>query len=221
MPLLHDFMPLHDGATKRFRKLDRNFLADNQYLIEHAGRILTNSNFTAKELGSFVEKGMLPKPRGPVNVVQLVHHCPQGTEASEISIPSQPYLLTVALNLGRKNMEVVLEAFRQMRADGKPLPHLVIAGSHRKRLRRYASRPAFRDIQDKLIFIDNPNQTDLVKLYKGALALVMPSRLEGWACQPVKRSGAARLQSARQQKHCRRSAGIWRFTSSLMMLLNW
>lgn len=180
VPLLHDFMPLHDGATKRFLKLDRNFLADNQYLIEHAGRILTNSNFTSKELGSFVEKGMLPTPRGPVNVVQLVHHCPDGTEASEISVPTEPYLLTVALNRGRKNIEVVLEALRQMQADGKPVPQLVIAGAHRKRLRRYASRPAFRDIQDQLIFIDNPNQTDLVKLYKRALALVMPSKLEGW-----------------------------------------
>jgi glycosyltransferase involved in cell wall biosynthesis len=180
VPLLHDFMPLHEGATKRFRKLDRNFLVDNQYLIEHAGRILTNSNFTATELGSFVQKGMLPKPRGPVNVVQLVHHCPDGTEASEITVPSEPYLLTVALNLGRKNIEVVLDALRQMHADGKPVPQLVIAGSHRKRMRRYALKPAFSDIQDRLVFVDNPNQTDLVKLYKGALALVMPSKLEGW-----------------------------------------
>lgn len=180
VPLLHDFMPLHDGATKRFRKLDRNFLADNRFLIEQASQILTNSNFTAKELKSFVGKGMLPKARGPVNVVQLVHHCPEGTEASEISVPSEPYLLTVALNLGRKNIEVVLDALRQMQADGQPVPQLVIAGSHRKRLRRYASRPTFRDIRDKLVFIDSPNQTDLVKLYKGALALVMPSKLEGW-----------------------------------------
>lgn len=180
VPLLHDFMPLHDRATKRFRKLDHNFLADNQYLIEHAGRILTNSNFTAKELGSFVERGMLPEPRGPVNVVQLVHHCPDGIEAPEISLPAGPYLLTVALNLGRKNIEVVLEALRQMHVDGKAVPQLVIAGSHRKRVRRYAFKPVFRGIQDKLIFIDNPNQTDLVRLYKGALALVMPSKLEGW-----------------------------------------
>lgn len=180
VPLLHDFMPLHDGATKRFRKLDRNFLADNRFLIEQASKILTNSNFTAKELQSFVENGMLPKPRGPVNVVQLVHHCPEGTEPSEISVPTEPYILTVALNLGRKNIEVVLEALRQLHANGKPVPQLVIAGSHRKRLRRYASRPIFRGIQDKLIFIDNPNQTDLVRLYKGALALVMPSKLEGW-----------------------------------------
>ena len=93
---------------------------------------------------------------------------------------TETYLLTVALNLGRKNIEVVLEALRQMQADGKPVPQLVIAGSHRKRLRRYASRAVFGGIQDKLTFIDNPNQTDLVKLYKGALALVMPSRLEGW-----------------------------------------
>ncbi|MGC4410993.1 glycosyltransferase family 1 protein (plasmid) [Rhizobium rosettiformans] len=180
VPLLHDFMPLHDGATKRFRKLDRNFLADNCFLIERAGQILTNSNFTAKELQSFVDKGMLPRPRGPANVVQLVHHCPDGIEPSEISIPAEPYILTVALNLGRKNIEVVLEALRQLRANGKLVPQLVIAGSHRKRLRRYASRSEFHAIQDRLIFIDNPNQTDLVKLYKGALALVMPSKLEGW-----------------------------------------
>lgn len=180
IPLLHDFMPLHDGATKRFRKLDRNFLADNRFLIEQSSQILTNSNFTAKELQSFVDKGMLPRPRGRVNVVQLVHHCPDGTEASEISIPTEPYILTVALNLGRKNIEVVLEALRQLHASEKPVPQLVIAGSHRKRLRRYASRPEFHAIQDRLIFIDNPNQTDLVKLYKGALALVMPSKLEGW-----------------------------------------
>lgn len=180
VPLLHDFMPLHDGATKRFRKLDRNFLADNRFLIGQASQILTNSNFTAKELQSFVEKDMLPKPRGPVSVVQLVHHCPEGTEPSEVSVPTEPYILTVALNLGRKNIEVVLAALRRLHADGKPVPQLVIAGSHRKRLRRYASRPEFQSIQDRLIFIDNPNQTDLVRLYKGTLALVMPSKLEGW-----------------------------------------
>lgn len=180
VPLVHDFMPLHVGATKRFRKIDRNFLADNQFLIERANRILTNSNFTAKELCSFVGKGVLPKPRGPVDVVQLVHHCPEGTESSEISIPAGPYILTVALNLGRKNIEVVLEAMRILEAEGKSIPHLVIAGSHRKRLRRYTSRPVFQAIQQRLIFIDNPNQTDLVKLYKGALALIMPSKLEGW-----------------------------------------
>lgn len=180
VPFLHDFMPLHDRATKRFRKLDRNFLVDNQYLIEHAGRILTNSNFTAKELKRFVEKGMLPQPCVPVDVVQLAHHCPDGTEASEIAVPTEPYLLTVALNLGRKNIEVVLEAFLQMQAADRPVPQLVIAGSHRKRLRRYASKTVFQGIHDKLIFIDNPNQTDLVKLYKGAIAVVMPSKLEGW-----------------------------------------
>lgn len=180
VPLLHDFMPLHDGATKRFRKIDRNFLSDNRFLIEHSTQILTNSKFTAKELESFVEKRMLPAPRSSVHVVQLVHHCPDGTETSELVIPEEPYILTVALNLGRKNIEVVLEALRLLEEGSGPVPRLVIAGTHRKRLRRYASRAKFRDIQDKILFIDNPNQTDIVKLYKGALALVMPSKLEGW-----------------------------------------
>jgi len=180
VPLLHDFMPLHDGATKRFRKIDRNFLRDNQFLIKHGNKLLANSRFTAKELASFVAKDILPEPRGPVTVVPLVHHCPDGTEPSEIAVPAEPYFLTVALNLGRKNIEVVLEAMRRLKVCGHPVPHLVIAGSYRKRLRQHVKRPAFSDIKDRLVFIDNPNQTDLVKLYKGALALVMPSKLEGW-----------------------------------------
>lgn len=180
VPLLHDFMPLHAGATKRFRKIDRNFLIDNRFLIKEASHILTNSKFTAKELQMFADNGTLPRPRGPVTVVQLVHQCPEGTEQEEITLPSERYLLTVGLNVGRKNIEVVLEALRVLQAQRKTVPQLVIAGSRRKRVRRYASRRKFHAIQDRLIFIDDPNQTDLVRLYKAAFALVMPSKLEGW-----------------------------------------
>jgi glycosyltransferase involved in cell wall biosynthesis len=97
----------------------------------------------------------------------------------------------------------VLEALRLLKTDGRAVPQLIIAGSHRKRLRQYAKRPAFKDIQDRLIFIDNPNQTDLVKLYNGALALVMPSKLEGgglpagdalWCSTPAICSTAEALQ---------------------------
>lgn len=180
VPLLHDFMPLHDWATKRFRKFDRNFLHDNQFLLGEASHILTNSRFTAKELDAFVEKGLLPAPCGSVTVVPLVHHCPTGSEDPEINLPAQPFILTVGLNLGRKNIEVVLEAMRRLETTGHAVPPLVIAGSHRKRVRRYVRKPSFQGIQDRLVFIDNPNQTDLVRLYQGALALVMPSKLEGW-----------------------------------------
>ena len=39
---------------------------------------------------------------------------------------------------------------------------------------------AYSPIRDCVLFFPNPNQTDLVRLYENALALVLPSRLEGW-----------------------------------------
>jgi len=179
VPLLHDFMPLHRGATKRFRRFDRNFLHDNRFVIEHSKLILTNSEFTHEELKRFAEVGTLPKP-GPVVAIPLVHHCPDGVEAPEIDLPTEPYLLTVGLNLGRKNIEVVLEALLRMKKQGLPVPPLVIAGALRRRLQRYVEQPSLQPIRDRIVFAKNPNQTDLVRLYTNALALVIPSRIEGW-----------------------------------------
>ncbi|MBB5041091.1 glycosyltransferase family 4 protein [Shinella fusca] len=179
VPLLHDFMPLHRGATKRFRRFDRNFLHDNRFVIERSKLVLTNSEFTLEELGRFAGTGMLPKP-GPVVAIPLVHHCPDGVEAQEIDLPSEPYLLTVGLNLGRKNIEVVLEALLRMKKRGLHVPPLVVAGALRKRLQNYVDQPSLQPIRDRIVFAKNPNQTDLVRLYTHALALVIPSRIEGW-----------------------------------------
>lgn len=179
VPLAHDFMPLHNGATKRFRRFDRNFINDNRHLIAQSDLVLTNSVFTRDELDRFATAGMLPRPRA-VAAIPLVHECPPGVEAPEIALPPSPYLLTVGLNLGRKNVEVVLNALLAMAMAGKSVPHLVLAGAHRKRLKRHVERSALQPIRDRIIFINNPNQTDLVRLYENALALVIPSRIEGW-----------------------------------------
>ena len=179
VPLVHDFMPLHNGATKRFRRFDRNFLNDNRYLIVRSDLILTNSEFTREELDRFAASGMLPKP-GPVTAIPLVHECPLGVEPAEIDLPPSPYLLTVGLNLGRKNVEIVLNALLLLASQGKSVPHVVLAGAHRKRLKRYVGRAELQPIRERIVFVNNPNQTDLVRLYKNALALVIPSRIEGW-----------------------------------------
>lgn len=177
--LFHDFMPLHRIGAKRFRRFDQNFLKDNHYVIQNTNLVLTNSRFTQKELIHFADAGILPQP-GPVTAIPLVHECPQGHENEEITLPQRPYLLTVGLNLGRKNIEVVLEALRRMNQQGLRIPNLAIAGANRKRLRRYVERKEFAGIRDRITFFSNPNQTDLVRLYKNALSLIIPSYIEGW-----------------------------------------
>ncbi len=177
--LVHDFMPLHRRMTKRFRQFDKNFLYDNRFAIDQSSLVVANSQFTADDLKQFNACGMLPKPK-QLAVVPLVQECPEGFETSEISLPSRPYLLTVGLNLGRKNIEVVFEALLRLKQRGKVVPILVVAGAVRKRLRRYIENKKFAPIRDCIFPVSNPNQTDLVRLYSGALALVIPSRMEGW-----------------------------------------
>ena len=64
--------------------------------------------------------------------------------------------------------------------QGRPVPHLVLAGAHRKRAEQYINLPEHSLIRDKIHVVLNPNQSELRNLYKNALALVIPSKMEGW-----------------------------------------
>ena len=179
VPLLHDFMPLHRFSEKRFRRFDRNFLIDNRFVLEASKLVLTNSDFTLQELHRFSAKGMLPSPP-PAVAVPFVQYCTAGTESAEVELPPRPYVLTVGSNLGRKNIEVVIKALTLLHERDGDAPGLVVAGAMRKRLSRYLAHPRHAKLREHVRFVVNPNQTDLVRLYENALALVMPSRIEGW-----------------------------------------
>ncbi|WLR96177.1 hypothetical protein [Shinella sumterensis] len=167
VPLLYDFMPFHRGATKWFRRFDRNFLHDNRFVIEHS-RLILEFGIHARGLGAF-RRGRNVTEAGAGAAIPLVHQCPDGVDAPEIDLPEAPYLLTVGLNLGRKNIEVVLEALLRMKKRGLSVPTLVIAGALRRRLQRYVEQPSLQPTRDRLVFTRNPNQTDLVRLYTNAL----------------------------------------------------
>lgn len=81
---------------------------------------------------------------------------------------------------GRKNLECVLEAMLQLHNTGRPVPMLLLAGAHRKRTVAYLNKPEIAPIKDKIQLILNPNQASLRLLYQKALALVIPSHMEGF-----------------------------------------
>ena len=179
VPLLHDFMPLHHAKDRRSKSFDRHFMLDNQRLIEKSRLVMTISNFTAHELIRFAEEGLLPHPQKAV-VVPLVHECAPGTDAPSITIPSEPYILTVGSSLGRKNFEIVTAALLHLKTSGRPVPRLVVAGAPRRRMMRHIDSSSLTAIRDRIDVAANPHQTDLVRLYQNALALILPSRIEGW-----------------------------------------
>ncbi|WP_306112490.1 glycosyltransferase family 1 protein [Roseovarius sp. MMSF_3448] len=179
IPLLHDMFPLYGSTHLRQSTFTRNFLHDNRIVIRHAERLLSNSEFTKAEIDRFSASGHLP-PRPPVIAVPLAHEMRQTDGPIVQTGPTEPYLLGVGTMTGRKNLECVLDAFMYLRETGRPVPTFVLAGARRKRTEAYVNNPRFETIRSHIHFALNPNQAELYKLYENALALMIPSRMEGW-----------------------------------------
>lgn len=178
-PLLHDLIPLHDFSGRKTHSFPRNFLHDNIGVIEFATGLLANSQFTCRDLQDFSDRGILP-PLPPIATVPLVHEHRNIADEPSVEPPDDPYLLCVGGLLGRKNLEAIFNAMRLRADQGKPVPALVLAGARRKSVENALQQADYRGIADKVVFITDPGQTDLARLYREALALVIPSRMEGW-----------------------------------------
>lgn len=179
VPLLHDMIPLHAFAHRERKMFSSNFMSDNRMVIGHAETILTNSEFTHSEVTHFGSIGHLPE-LPPVVAVPLGHELRRTGEAMDLEIPAEPYLMCVGTLTGRKNLECVIDAMMVLAEEGRPVPRLLLAGARRKRAEDYVDEARFAPIRDKIQFIRDPNQTELWALYENALALVIPSYMEGW-----------------------------------------
>jgi glycosyltransferase involved in cell wall biosynthesis len=179
IPLLHDMIPLHELAEARQSLFSSNFVHDNHNVIRRSAALLTNSKFTQVEVERFARDGLLPA-LPPVTAVPLAHELRPTDEPISKRGPEAPYLLCVGTLTGRKNLECVLGAMMHLAGQGRFVPHLVLAGARRKRAEQYIDRSEFKAIRDRIHQVLNPNQAELRQLYERALALVIPSRMEGW-----------------------------------------
>jgi len=181
IPLLHDVFPLHGMHRVKRRSFPENFIGDNRYVINRASRIIVNSAFTKSDIARFSRDGVLP-PTPEVAVVPLAHECRDGGEELAPSIEAQdrPYLLTVGATIGRKNLEVVFDALNLLQQKNKRAPRLILAGAPRKHVRDYLQKERYNILRPLVEEVPNPNQHQLTHLYRRAMALVLPSRIEGW-----------------------------------------
>lgn len=176
--LLHDCIPLHDFHPKP-DAFQINFHTDNNTIIRHASHVIANSEFTAADLLAKAREGLLP-PLPPHSVVPLAHECRPDGEQPRIKLPSRPYVIGVGITLGRKNLDVVLEAQRLLLAKGKTPPLMVVAGANRRRTMAGLRLGRYRALRPHVLLVNSPSQASLIELYRNALATVMPSKLEGW-----------------------------------------
>jgi glycosyltransferase involved in cell wall biosynthesis len=87
-----------------------------------------------------------------------------------------PYVLTVGSNLRRKNREVVLRALASIHETWRG--RIVFAGEPLSRELRAMARELA--VADRVIEVPKPSNQLLEALYNGALALLFPSRFEGF-----------------------------------------
>lgn len=178
-PLLHDMIPIYEYAHSSASKFSNNFTHDNHIVIQESERILSNSTFTKTEIERFSASGHLP-PVPEVIAVPLCHEL-RPTDEPVVQVgPKEPYVLCVGILTGRKNLECVMEALLHLHETGRPVPPLVLAGAQRKRTDSYLEQARFDPIRAQINIVTNPNQAELRRLYEGALALAIPSRMEGW-----------------------------------------
>ena len=134
-----------------------------------AKRILTVSDFSRREILEWT--GLAP---GQVQVVGCgvgAAFTPEGPRWD----PGHPYFLHVGNHKPHKNLPLLLSAFSRSKA-GQSL-RLVLTGTPAPELQETIRK---RGLTDRVVFLGNVGEPDLPALYRGARALVFPSKYEGF-----------------------------------------
>ena len=152
--------------------------------VAQADAIVTNSTFTASEIGHF-----FPAAQGKLHPIPLglsEHVTPPTDETVQAFVAQsglrQPYILHVGTLEPRKNIPFLIQVFEQLRHfDGD----LVLAG-----MRGWAYEPILAAMEQsscasRIRYIDYVDENDLPALYAGATLFAFPSLYEGFGFPPL------------------------------------
>lgn len=177
---VHDLFAIIDddffAKYKPFHKLaQKYFIWLMKHVIKEADAIVTVSNYGKKELSR-----IFPASEGKTEII---------SNASGISIEynidcedmvvNGDYLLYVGNCRSYKNIETLINGFDIFLQNlKKPDIKLVIAGNDNY----YIVRAMVKELglQEKVIFLENPGDLEVVNLYKKAKAFIFPSKYEGF-----------------------------------------
>jgi len=171
-----------DGETWRsaLRKRYADFISRHS-----ADRFVTVSEFSRKDICRFHR---LPLERVVVIYNAASERFYQRLPAERIAqvgrkygLPRQYFLFLAGFDK-RKNAAMLVEAFAQLPRD---LPPLVLAGEHKWEFSRISERIAALGLGDRVTCPERIADEDLPAIYQGAMALVHPSRYEGFGLQLV------------------------------------
>ncbi|QIK78062.1 glycosyltransferase family 4 protein [Sphingomonas piscis] len=175
--LIHDLIPITHPQYCRAGEADKHALRTRNALISATG-IICNSAATCAELRTFAEQSRLPMP----DTILAWISGTSPLRSAEPKLLDRPYFITVGTIEARKNHLLLLAVWKSLVAklgDGAPI--LVIVGQ------RGWEADAVTSV------LDNPgslsgfvrecgrcDDDELASWMRGARALLMPSRVEGF-----------------------------------------
>lgn len=170
---IHDLIAIHH--PKQHPNQYRYFRYFLPHLLKRCEAVFTVSEFTKSDVCNFYN---YPAER--------IHVVPNGVDLTAFShgisnTSASPYLLIVGANYPHKNVEEVLRFFHLW----KDKYRLVIAscsGEERIRLNHIVEELG---LSQHVTFLGYLSQSDLVQQYKGASALIYPSKIEGFGIPPL------------------------------------
>src|SRR4029079_2735069 len=161
--MIHDLVPLHfpEWVTPRTRSMHTRKYRN---AAKTCDVIFTNSAFTADDVAATLG---FPRERIVVAHPGIGAEFTPGGEAADLG---QPYLLTVATLEPRKNLGTLVDAYALLSDTGLAL---AVVGGEGWGARPQLDRP-------RVVRLGRVADGELARLYRGAAAVVYPSRFEGF-----------------------------------------
>ena len=173
---------VHDLAYYRcpesFGLLSRTFLRRaTRRAVARSARVVVPSQATARDVEAIFS--------GAADKTRVVHHgidpCPPQTEDVLAAVREKyhldgPYVLHVGTIQARKNVDLLVQGVRRLRAEGLPHRCVLVGRSG------WLAGPTLREIRadDTAVWLGEVPAADLPALYSQAEAFVSPSAYEGF-----------------------------------------
>ena len=198
--MLHspDFIPPWRGRFRRTITVhDLTFLRYPQFLTAESRRYYTDQIARAVAVADHILADshatkldlmdMLGVPADKVTVVWLapdarfqpLPRAEYRRRLDRLGLPER-YLLFVGTFEPRKNVAGLLNAYRALLERGVDAPPMALAGRRGWLFDEALARVERLRLRDRVIFLDAPADDDLVAVYNGASALILPSYYEGF-----------------------------------------
>lgn len=150
--------------------------------LHRARAVITVSNFSRKEISALYRLSE-----------SKVYVVPNAVSAALVGKADRnarrpPYFLAVGSPLPHKNIELLVEAFRDFRRRTQSEARLRIVGSAPPRVGKAAD--PLKSVESGVDYVGRIDDEALAEAYANALAFVFPSRYEGFGIPPIEAQAA-------------------------------